>query len=93
MTDNSTVWCKECGYHCPLHGAPAYLDPVRDELATLREGNRVACNRFEVAERRVIELTAELNLTKDTLRHRTEALQRIIDRPCPNCANSQDAPQ
>lgn len=36
MTDNSTIWCKECGYHCPLHGEQGYLDPVRDEIDRLR---------------------------------------------------------
>jgi hypothetical protein len=87
------LWVPNCTWTATYPDpAPAYLDPVRDELATLREGNRVACARFESAERRVIELTAELALTRDTLTHRTEALQRVIDRPCPHCSATEETP-
>jgi hypothetical protein len=63
-----------------------YLDPVRDELAQLRDAAEHWRTRSHHLER-------ELDLIRDTLAHRTEALQRIIDRPCPRCANSQDAPK
>ena len=61
-----------------------YLGPLREELHHLRTENASLTRRNEA-------LATELALALDTLRHRTNALQRTIDRPCANCANSQDA--
>lgn len=78
----------------PVVPVVKYLDPVRDELdrlravnETLTAGNRVACARFETAERRVIELTAELDLTRDTLRRRTQSHANLVATrlACPHC--------
>jgi outer membrane murein-binding lipoprotein Lpp len=52
------------------------------ELLADRDTYRAA---WEAAE-------AEVALTRDTLTHRTQALQRGIDRPCPHCSATEETP-
>jgi hypothetical protein len=67
-----------------------------DEMAATIRTFVCPCTDAYCTRRNEVDLllakAKEAELLRDTLAHRTQALQRVIDRPCPHCSATEENP-